>query len=73
MRHPFLKFASLALGLPVYDSQAGAKVFSARAVEGPLFQQPFLSRWLFSPLGPYVNFLGGATGLPWRDVCRRPC
>lgn len=26
----------------------------------------FLSRWLFSPLGPYVNFIGGATGLDWR-------
>ena len=26
----------------------------------------FLSRWLFSPLGPYVNFLSGAGGLGWR-------
>jgi membrane protein DedA with SNARE-associated domain len=25
----------------------------------------FLSRWLFSPLGPYVNFISGATGLGW--------
>jgi len=25
----------------------------------------FLSRWLFSPLGPYVNFLAGAAGLGW--------
>lgn len=25
----------------------------------------FLSRWLISPLGPYVNFVGGATGLRW--------
>ncbi|MGR3660683.1 MAG: DedA family protein [Paracoccaceae bacterium] len=25
----------------------------------------FLSRWLFSPLGPYVNFVVGATGLGW--------
>jgi len=25
----------------------------------------FLTRWLFSPLGPYVNFIGGATGLAW--------
>jgi membrane protein DedA with SNARE-associated domain len=24
----------------------------------------FLSRWLLSPLGPYVNLAGGATGLP---------
>lgn len=25
----------------------------------------FLSRWLFSPLGPYVNFAGGAVEMPW--------
>lgn len=25
----------------------------------------FLSRWLFSPLGPYVNFAGGAARLDW--------
>ncbi|MDU8913027.1 DedA family protein [Aestuariicoccus sp. MJ-SS9] len=25
----------------------------------------FLTRWLFSPLGPYVNFAGGAAGLGW--------
>lgn len=26
----------------------------------------FLSRWLFSPLGPYVNLIAGAVGQPWR-------
>lgn len=25
----------------------------------------FLSRWLFSPLGPYVNFVAGAAGVTW--------
>lgn len=25
----------------------------------------FLSRWLFSPLGPYVNALAGAAGMGW--------
>ncbi len=25
----------------------------------------FLSRWLVSALGPYVNFAAGAAGLPW--------
>lgn len=25
----------------------------------------FLSRWLFSPLGPYVNLIAGATGMGW--------
>lgn len=26
----------------------------------------FLSTWLFAPLGPWVNFIAGATGLGWR-------
>lgn len=26
----------------------------------------FLSRWLFSPLGPWINLAGGAAGLHWR-------
>lgn len=26
----------------------------------------FLTRWLFSPLGPYANFAGGAIGFDWR-------
>ncbi|GHE05676.1 hypothetical protein U879_04085 [Defluviimonas sp. 20V17] len=26
----------------------------------------FLSRWLFSPLGPWMNFAAGGAGLPWR-------
>lgn len=30
----------------------------------------FLSRWLFSPLGPYVNFAGGAAGLDWARFTR---
>ncbi len=25
----------------------------------------FLSRWLLSPLGPYVNLIAGSTGLGW--------
>ncbi|KUF11158.1 DedA family protein [Pseudoponticoccus marisrubri] len=25
----------------------------------------FLTRWLFSPLGPWVNFIGGALSLGW--------
>lgn len=25
----------------------------------------FLSRWLFSPLGPYVNVIAGAAGMAW--------
>ncbi len=37
---------SLLLGLSVYDSQCGAKVFDRKLAE-QIFSEPFLSRWLF--------------------------
>ncbi len=42
----FSTFASLALGLPIYDTQCGAKFFH-RSLVTPLCSSPFLSRWLF--------------------------
>lgn len=43
----FATFASLALGLPVYDTQCGAKLLRADAGMRELLDRPFLSRWLF--------------------------
>lgn len=42
----FATFASLALDLPVYDTQCGSKIFKASLVPD-LFGKPFLSKWLF--------------------------
>ncbi len=43
----FATFASITLGLPVYDTQCGAKALRLTpAVVGQL-QAPFMSRWLF--------------------------
>jgi glycosyltransferase involved in cell wall biosynthesis len=38
---------SHSLGLAVYDTQCGAKLFRATDAVGELFDQPFLSRWIF--------------------------
>lgn len=42
----FASCASLMLGLEVYDSQAGAKLFRRELVD-VCFGEPFLTRWLF--------------------------
>jgi len=43
----FATGASLALDLPVYDTQCGAKMLRIDAATGTLFATPFRSRWIF--------------------------
>lgn len=42
----FASAASIVLGIPVYDTQCGAKLFRAE-VAAELFNEPFISRWSF--------------------------
>jgi dolichyl-phosphate beta-glucosyltransferase len=43
----FASAVSLALGLPVYDTQCGAKVFRAGEAIASVFADPFHSPWIF--------------------------
>ncbi len=43
----FAASASLALDLPVYDTQCGAKVFRNTSRMSSVFREPFISRWIF--------------------------
>lgn len=43
----FATAVTLVLGLDVYDSQCGAKMFRATEAIRSVFETPFLSRWIF--------------------------
>jgi dolichyl-phosphate beta-glucosyltransferase len=63
----FATAASLALDLPVYDSQCGAKILRANAATASLFETPFRSAWIFDVelIGRYLR-LPVAPGEPAR-------
>jgi len=78
----FASAASLALDLPVYDTQCGAKVFRANDALRRVLGEPFRSRWVFDVeiLARYLRLPVDDGGAPrasriyeltvpaWRDV-----
>jgi putative flippase GtrA len=80
MRHiagrVFATGASLTLGLPVYDTQCGAKILRCGPLVDGLFDRPFNSRWIFDVemIARYLQKGGTMNGLyeaslpQWTDV-----
>ena len=54
---------SQSLGLAVYDTQCGAKLFRTSGDLGTIFGEPFLSRWIFD-----VEIIARFVKLWGRDV-----
>ena len=48
----------------VRDSKLGKRAQNYLSNKGSI--AVYLSTWLFSPLGPYVNFVAGGTAMSWR-------
>lgn len=76
----FALVASRMLGLPVHDTQCGAKLFRSTPTTRSLFLAPFLSRWIFDVeiLARWIQLSAASTAVAksifehpleaWRDV-----
>jgi len=77
----FASAVSIALQLPIYDTQCGAKLFRATAELEQVLRDPFLSRWIFDVeiLARYIALHKGDTSylchsiyefplMQWEDV-----
>src|SRR5215475_1456720 len=62
----FATMASLVLGLPIYDTQCGAKIFRASPTVHSVFKEKFITRWLFDV--EILARLIQSCGLNRRDV-----
>lgn len=68
--------ASVVLGIPVYDTQCGAKLMRSSPQMAGLFSEPFTSGWIFDVemIARYLKTFGSSKGIyeialeRWQDV-----
>jgi GT2 family glycosyltransferase len=72
----FAATATATLGIPVYDTQCGAKLFRATPVLKSAFESPFRRRWTFDVelLGRLIDreLAGRCVEVPLQEWCEKP-
>jgi len=70
----FATIVSIMLGLPIYDSQCGAKLFRRTPHTRSLFAKPFVSRWVFDVeiLARFLRLPNTQRPAPNDGICEYP-
>ena len=70
----FATAASASLGLPIYDTQCGAKLFRVTPDLGKVLATPFVSRWIFDVelIARFLSLHQGEADYPYRSIYELP-